>query len=182
VVEGGVYRVIADYVIATDTSTPKSVWASSIAKPDITQNRGLLTCSVTAPAYQWFRNNVAIPNSNTKTLLATAAGTYTVRVTEKKCSFISNGLAVTVLDTKQLNAKRAITAFWIAAEQAIHVKSDDATWQRANLISADGRQLPLTKNKEGHWISNSSLTSGMYWLRLSNESGVQTVALPINLN
>jgi large repetitive protein len=57
-----------------------------------------LTANATgASAYQWYRNNTAIPSASASTYNATSSGSYTVQVTyPTTCSAVSSATAVTV--------------------------------------------------------------------------------------
>ncbi len=178
---GGTYTAIADFGSVRDTSAGVVLWVSSLTLPAITQDRGLLTSTVTGPTYryQWARNGTPIPGATGPTHLATIAGTYTVEIYDGPCAVSSLTVNVTVLAAKSTLSKN-VTAVWEESSQAIRLVGETAGWAEACLIAMDGRRIPLHQNEAAKWSARVSVSSGIYRLKLISSSGSQTLGLPIS--
>lgn len=64
--------------------------------PGITQNGNVLTCTVTASAYQWYLNGSPIPGATSQSYTITQSGNYSVQITDANgCTAMSNTISAT---------------------------------------------------------------------------------------
>jgi PKD repeat protein len=97
-----VFRVVGLNTTGCEGSATRQISVNShIVKPTITISAPAdsatvtLTCQVTADAYQWLKDGVAIANATAKTYSVRAAGSYTVRITSGQCSLVSSAVVLT---------------------------------------------------------------------------------------
>jgi hypothetical protein len=83
-----------DACSAMDTVVVKVIPLPS--PPSISQSGSQLTAS-SSPGYQWYNNNVLIPNATNPTYTPTSSGTYSVRAVFNGClSAVSNSISVVI--------------------------------------------------------------------------------------
>ena len=105
------------YVIASAV-TSNSLTANITAGPsavvtvsgDGCINKTTLTTPTGATAYSWYKDNVAISNTNSSTYLPTTAGEYKVQVTSGTCSTMSAATSIAVCGVTADGRMRAITS------------------------------------------------------------------------
>jgi hypothetical protein len=90
--------------LAECPSARTAIVASTATAPVITAV-GNDFSSTAAPAYQWYRNAVAIPGANGQTYTATAAGVYKVITTDNfGCQLSSNEITSTITSVIEIDA------------------------------------------------------------------------------
>lgn len=96
--------------------------------------------------YQWFRDNQSIAGATNATHTATAAGSYTVKVTDAfGCSAVSAALVVTTLGINDPEAlAEAVHVYPNPSNRYVHISSPVKV--NVTLTSVDGRKLRETRN------------------------------------
>ncbi len=121
----------------------------------------------------WLRNNVVIAGATAQTLVATAAGTYTVRVSNGQCNALSAGVSVVVtpaLPTPTISASGATT--FCSVDSVVLTASDNLgswRWLRNGNVLTDDTSRTLTVR-----------TSGSYAIRIER-GGCSATSVAINI-
>jgi hypothetical protein len=121
------------------------------------KNTNLSTPFNAAWSYQWFQNNVAIPNANQATFLASKAGIYSVKVSNGQCEAIAPNVTINALPLPSANIATANNQKFICGDTPLLLSS------------------PNTVNVQYQWLFNnfsvgntatfSATQSGQYTLQ-----------------
>ena len=157
---------MADDLTALVTNTTSGASTGAI---DLTVKNGI------APyAFSWVGPNGI--KASTEDLNNLAAGTYTVTVTDKYCGIAT--LEVKVSTTTNINAVDAHTAIVLFPNPAgdlVNIHSD-ALLEKVNirLVNVNGKTIQQERNLNGKdfKLDTSHLSSGIYFLELTDETGI----------
>ena len=104
----GDYHVVVSYGgYCADSSAPIAVSVEgNLSQPEVIGNPGLAICSnanpaetelvasVNAPKYQWYKDGVAIPNTDQHSIIVNVTGFYQVEIFSSTCQSISDSVEV----------------------------------------------------------------------------------------
>jgi Subtilase family/GEVED domain len=85
--ENGKCATMSSAVVVTTQALP--------VRPDITKNDNLLTTNSSGDL-QWYFNNIAILNTNVKSIVATQTGVYQVQTTQNGCLAVSDNVTIVI--------------------------------------------------------------------------------------
>ena len=94
------------YVADQDNNLIRKIVICNLAKPSVTVAGALLTCSLTATSYKWYKNGTLITTATSKTYTVTQTGDYKVEITDANgCTNISDQVHVVVSSVIEFNNK-----------------------------------------------------------------------------
>ncbi|MBR9923019.1 MAG: choice-of-anchor B family protein [Bacteroidetes bacterium] len=173
VTESGNYSVLASNDHCAILTDEVMVTFAEAPTPTISYDSGTLSSTV-AESYQWYLDGIEIPGATEQTFVPTDEGTYSVLVTDESgCVAFSDELVVMFnslsdLDKGVLRLSPNPASDWL-----------ELSWQGESLrleyqlCDMTGRVLETgiwnTSNRK--LVPTSSLASGMYLIRLTNQSG-----------
>ena len=140
---------------------------------NITQAGSTLNLDITdATSYQWFRNGVAVPLSNSSVLTGISPGTYYVDYFYNSCQYTSNSFQATLtsLNDQQLSALK-VTTFPNPTNGRLNVIFNQVVKMNyAEVYGLDGQLIFRNENQTALDISN--LPPNIYLLKVSTDKGV----------
>ena len=183
VVDEGCASVSARTTVRSSSSQINEVVVSATpSSQNICGNNGVVILTVeneasySNPTYQWYRNNVLVPNTNDEIYHATTAGEYRVQVIEEPCAAVSAPLTITRDNS-------------FIPKPLVNTSSDN------NVICAPGSHVTLTvtnnqdyTNAQYIWYNNSEVVqrgtdhnydatvAGTYYVQVV-EGGCSSVSL-----
>jgi hypothetical protein len=165
----GIITVIANG--GCDTSAPQSLHVRLLLQPVlITVDEFTLgTNSSDYDTWQWFLNDTTLPGQTNPTLNADKNGKYSVVVTKDGCSDTAH-YAVNNVSVHEIHgAGEQINIYPNPAEDFVHVHTTGYGQVRLAIRSLEGKLLeaPVSGNK----IMTGNLSSGLYLLYITDESG-----------
>ncbi len=165
----GIITVIANG--GCDTSAPQSLHVRLLLQPVlITVDEFTLgTSSSDYDTWQWFLNDTTLPGQTNPTLNANKNGKYSVVVTKDGCSDTAHYTVNNVSVNEVHGAGREINIYPNPAEDFMHVHTTGHGQVRLAIRSLEGKLLeaPVSGNK----IMTGNLSSGLYLLYITDESG-----------
>lgn len=172
VTQSGNYKVIVSK--GTASSLPSNTASINFiplpARPVIVSNNNQLTVITESKELQWYLNGTAIPGAISKSIIYAGAGNYTVKVTDKGCSSISDALFFTVTSREDENLIMA-EVFPNPADDRLIIKLNEDKPVTFELIDMQGRVILRDKTKgTRHEIAISHLPPGVYLLKWKEKS------------
>ena len=151
------------------------------AKPTITSLSGLtnlcsgqstLLQSSSGPAYQWFKDGVALAGQTAQTYLASVTGSYVVEIISGGCKVDSDPMQITVWPTPDKPTVTASGSINICAGASVTLTSSSATyysWTRDGAFLASGNGYGLQQTL-------AVTDAGSYQVLVGNDANCVSVA------
>jgi CHU_C Type IX secretion signal domain len=98
--------------------------------------------------YQWYLNDVAIPNATNSSHIATEAGEYYLKIETTNCDLISNSLTITTIDTSSFTTDKDSEIELIPGENVIITASGADSYEWFVDDAVVGTTNTYTTNKE----------------------------------
>lgn len=138
--------------------------------PTITQKDSTLTCNQPSTTYQWYKNDTTIAGATNQTYRASQNGTYKVKITNANgCSRLSDTIKLIINTPVGVNEVDRDTYFNIFPNPVSSTLFIQAPNQDEPLfVDLFGRQVQVvfTKTTEGYMADLTTLTDGVYILKL----------------
>lgn len=171
----GSYSIRTDSSGCAFISSPITVIVNTPTAPSITQNGNLLTCTVTASAYQWYLDGNAISGANGSTYAITQDGNYAVAITDtNNCAAISAPYGATVTGTGELlNRPSDLLIYPNPASDVVDVSwTTGEQFHSFTLTDVNGRIILSGNVNTGNSLrlDLGALPTALYFLELQNES------------
>ncbi|MFA6262294.1 MAG: T9SS type A sorting domain-containing protein [Bacteroidia bacterium] len=184
------YRALVHTGCSTDTTASLTVTIDVLpVKPVVTRNGSsdTLVCSVTAATYQWKLNGNNISGANSKNLIATQNGNYSVETgNASNCKSISdafNFIKSGLMDLDLLNAARIYPN--PSGDGHVTVSLQDIAAFRVSIEVVDVLGKVIYKgekelNAGSFNLDLSGQSSGVYWINLRIDNSVTNKRIVIN--
>lgn len=171
--DNGTIYVAANNYCATGDSASLEITVNPSPVPVIAQNNNILSTTLPFETYQWLLNNEAIAGATNPTYVATAAGDYSVSVTnEEGCSGVSGALHIgggTGIDNTQPSSN-SITIYPNPVKDYLYLQCREAI--DINISTIDGRTLQAGRLSRGmNPIDFTGYAKGVYLLRIYSADG-----------
>jgi hypothetical protein len=201
--ETGNYSVVINYNNCTATSKETQL-SSIVQKPVISTNSGtvipfkgsisLTTTAMPGISYRWLYNDRHLKTATSSRLVATAAGSYVVEITQYGCSLMSKPLLLTATQQTTVdNTKSTLPDILIKEELltiypnpvinwlTVSYLSDNTYDLEATIVTLDGKvlkeKLLFDNGKEFfNQFNVSDLPTGRYFIRVTD--GVRVISKP----
>ena len=136
----------------------------SLILPDIPGQEEVLNVTTTGEqplTIQWFKDNIAIPNSNTNQINASGAGEYTARVTGSSCTInenvTENSITVVDIDNLEVRINYDNPNYTDCVLSQIGLVVESVTTEVNNsVVSLDPNTFPV---EDISWVNNSNPVS-----------------------
>lgn len=166
----GAYRIVGSNQCDADTSAPVSFIVNESPRPAVSKLGLNLSVPPTFSKYQWVKDGVAISGANSATYKATGVGKYFAAVVSKDgCAGVSdtaNIITIGVSETMFANVR----VFPNPAANSLNVKGLEAYSGQLVIYSTEGKVVLTTQEFNNKTIDVSALKSGVYWLRLEEQT------------
>jgi len=169
---GDYYVTITDANGCSSESNHISVSTYPVPPVSITEHGDTLS-SFGAVSYQWYLNNTIIPHATSNIYVALEPGSYLVEITDSNgCTSLSTPVIITGISEVE---DGYITLYPNPGSGVIQLSvSTELMGSKLEIYDAEGRVV--FKSQIGNLKSEITLpfSSGIYWLRISNSTGIIT--------
>ncbi len=175
--KAGAYKVITNNGTCTDTSVAKNIKVNPLPVPVIIKSNQVLSTGDLYSSYQWNFNNEPVDGANNASFVVTDSGAYSVTVTDTNGCEATSASIIAKQGSAGIHGTGAgspyLKTYPNPAKDQVHiefsqpVKGDE--W--ITIMDVAGKTL-LTKVVQGMktTISLSSLSAGIYFIKVSNET------------
>jgi len=168
VVAEGTYMLVTSKGTCTDTSVAITVSVNPAPTPVIVNTGGVLSTTEPYASYQWNREGAPITGATDATLTPPTSGNYSVTVTDANgCSGTSDNYT----GIEKLKDELSVSIYPNPVKDVLTINVAEA--RQMTLYGADGRLLlsNQTLKKGVNSINLAGFCSGLYWIKISGNSG-----------
>lgn len=176
----GTHWIYYSYTNSSGCSSMDSVSLAVeiVPEPQVTYANGVLTCTTTGFAYQWFDSNGPITGETNQTFTPSTNGTYYVRIQGTDCFDESTSLIIDDIHLDEWTSAASVTLYPIPASDVLTMEINMLTSEEAQLeiVDISGKILVAERHQldEGEQrliLQVGNLASGSYLLRMTGEGG-----------
>jgi hypothetical protein len=180
-------QVVGTSTGCKDTATAQITSLPTPAIPSITRLDSLLTCTVTAASYQWYKDGAEISGATSQTYKMTSNGQYKVVVKNVEgCNAESAILSVISLPVKNNTGLQGMQIIPNPSKGTFEVKIESSERREAEVVmySVSGQkvwanQWQIERGVNSYRVSEEQLPQGVYYMQIYSGGGTTTLRIVI---
>ena len=180
-------NVIGTSTGCKDTATAQITALPVPATPSINRADSILTCTVTAASYQWYKDGVEISGATSQSYKMTSNGQYKVVVKNSEgCSAESSTLSVISLPVKNNTGLQGMQIIPNPSKGTFEVRIESSERRDAEVemysVSGQkvwGSQWQIERGVNSYRVSEEQLPEGVYFMQINSGGGMTTLRVVI---
>ena len=152
-----------------------------IDEPEVEEDNGVLTSSVSGDNYQWYLNGNPIAGATDQSYAPTVSGDYSVTVIEEGCSATSGDFMYEVLSIEKL-VKSSISIYPNPASTLVTVEMDETLVSGFTVVSLQGTLISTNKSSNVVYLDVTNYEKGVYLINFISTERVYLYTTKLIVN